>query len=209
MTRIPIEQRLREQLTRLSDSAASVPREDVPSVVVAHGAPRRPRRLIAAIAVAAVVVATGAVAFVALRDDKTPNRVRVVGSVGDDASAEKAIRTAFLGWMNAQPHDDISEYVEDHASILESLRQGMAQHSSAGLAKYTGRVESVQIVDATHAAVRYTILFDGNPNFADQPGEAIKIDGVWKVSRDTVCNLLTNGGITCPPRSTSTTGAGG
>jgi hypothetical protein len=209
MTHTPIEQRLREQLTRLSDSAASVPREHVPSVVVAHGAPRRPRRLLAAIAVAAVVVTAGAVAFVALRDDKAPNRVRVVGSVGEDASAEKAIRTAFLGWMNAQPHDDISEYVEDHASILESLRQGMAQHSAAGLAKYSGRVDSVQIVDATHAAVRYTILFDGKPNFANEPGEAIKIDRVWKVSRDTVCNLLTNGGITCPPRSTSTTGAGG
>jgi hypothetical protein len=208
MTRTPIEQRLREQLTRLSDSAASVPREHVPSVIVAHGAPRRPRRAIAAIAVAAVVVTTGAVAFVALRDDETTNRVRVAGSVGEDASAENAIRTAFLGWMNAQPHDQIGEYVEDHASILESLRQGMAQHSSGGLAKYSGRVESVQILDATHAAVRYTILLDDNPQFANQPGAAIKIDGVWKVSRDTVCNLLTFGGITCPPRTTSTTAAG-
>jgi hypothetical protein len=129
-------------------------------------------------------------------------------AAGGDASAETAIRTAFLGWMNAQPHDEISEYVEDSTSIADALRQGIAQHTGADLAKYSGRVESVQMTDATHAAVRYSILFDGSPQYADQAGEAIKIDGAWKVSRETVCNLLTYGGITCPARTSPTPAAG-
>jgi hypothetical protein len=76
----------------------------------------------------------------------------------------------------------------------------VAQHSAADLAKYSGRVDSVEIVDDTHANVVYSILFDGSPEFALRPGEAVKIDGVWKVSRDTVCALLEIGGISCPPR---------
>ena len=119
---------------------------------------------------------------------------------GTDTPEEAAIRAAFLGWINAQPKDALNEWVEDFASIQDSLRQGMAQHSAGDLAKYSGRVDSVQIVDDTHANVAYSILFGGTPQFAQLPGAAIKIDGVWKVSRDTVCDLLTRGGITCPPR---------
>jgi hypothetical protein len=117
------------------------------------------------------------------------------------SSDEPAIRAAFLGWINAQPKDGVNEYVEDFGSIADSLRQGIAQHSAEDLAKYSGLVDSVRIIDATHADVRYTILFDGYPQYAQQPGQAIKIDGIWKVTRDTVCNLLTYGGITCPPRT--------
>ncbi len=122
--------------------------------------------------------------------------------------AKNAIHTAFLNWINAHPHDDVGDYVEDAPSIINSLRQGMAQHTASDLAKYSGRIESVEMTDTTHAAVRYSILFDGYPQYANQPGEAIKIDGVWKVSRETVCHLLTFGGITCPPRTTATSPTG-
>jgi hypothetical protein len=116
-------------------------------------------------------------------------------------SDEAAVRDVFLAWINAQPKDALDDIVEDFASIADVHRQGMAQHSDADLAKYSGRVDSVTIVDATHADVRYTILFDGVPNFSMMPGQAIKIDGKWMVTRDTVCNLLTYGGLTCPPRA--------
>ncbi len=121
-----------------------------------------------------------------------------------DASDTDVIRAAFLGWIDAQPKDAIDPYVEDYASIQDSIRQGMAQHSPEDLAKYSGRVDSITLVDPTHAAVVYSILFDGTPQYAERQGQAIKIDGVWKVSRDTVCALLSLGGITCPPRTTNT-----
>jgi hypothetical protein len=43
------------------------------------------------------------------------------------------------------------------------------------------------------------------PQYAFQPGQAIKINGTWMVSRDTVCALLEHGGISCPPRTTPPT----
>jgi hypothetical protein len=121
-----------------------------------------------------------------------------------EASDVEAIGSVFLRWMNAENRDDISAYVEDADSILEAHRQGLAQHTPEDLAKYSGRVDSIEVIDAAHADVRYTILWDGTPQYAFQPGQAVKIDGTWMVSRDTVCALLAHGGITCPPRTTNT-----
>jgi hypothetical protein len=46
----------------------------------------------------------------------------------------------------------------------------MPQHSEADLAKYPGRVESVQVTDPDHAVVVYTLLFDGVPEFGRRSG---------------------------------------
>jgi len=118
------------------------------------------------------------------------------------ATGEEAdIRAVFLAWLDAQERNAMDGIVEDFASIAATHLEGMHQHSEADLAKYSGRVDSVTIIDATHADVRYTVLFDGRPQFSMVPGQAIKIDGRWMVSRETVCNLLKNGGLTCPPRA--------
>jgi hypothetical protein len=121
----------------------------------------------------------------------------IVNVSGDAA----AVRDLFLRWINAQPKGDVSGIVEDYASIADAHQQGIAQHSSDDLAKYSGRVDSVTMVDADHADVRYTILHDGRPQYSMMPGAAIRIDGKWMVTRETLCNLLTYGGITCPPRA--------
>jgi hypothetical protein len=125
-----------------------------------------------------------------------PTMPSSVASTPDEA----AVHDVFLSWIDAQPKSALDDVVEDFPSIRDAHEQGVAQHSAADLAKYSGRVDSVQIVDDAHANVVYSILFNGAPQFAYRPGEAIKIDGVWKVSRDTVCDLLEVGGIPCPPR---------
>jgi hypothetical protein len=135
---------------------------------------------------------------VAATTTTTPTRTTTGHTPTRDATAEAAITTAFLGWIDAQPHDAVQQYVQGYASIADPLRQGMAQHTSAALTEYTGRVDSVSVVDATHAKVRYTILFSGQPQYERLPGEALKIDGRWVVSRNTVCDLLAKGNIICP-----------
>jgi len=114
---------------------------------------------------------------------------------------EAAVRDVFLAWINAQPKDALEGIVEDFASIADVHRQGTAQHTDADLATYAGQVDSVKIVSPTRAEVQYTILHNGVPDFSRMPGEAVKIDGKWMVTRQTVCNLLKYGGLTCPPRS--------
>jgi hypothetical protein len=167
---------------------------------------RRRRMLVASLAGVALVATAIGVASATRESEPSVSVVSPPPTVATrDVSAENSIRDAFLHWINAKPKDAVDQYVEDYASIAEAHRQGIAQHSEEELAKYSGRVESIEIIDSTHANVRYTILFDGNPQYANQAGEAIKVDGAWKVSRDTVCDLLIYGGIACPPRAGSTT----
>jgi hypothetical protein len=133
----------------------------------------------------------------------TPPEAPVTAPTGNvnGSGGEAAVRDLFLAWINAQPKGNVSGIVEDYASIADAHQQGIAQHTAASLAKYSGRVDSVTMVDADHADVRYTILYDGRPQYSMMPGGAIRVDGKWMVTRETLCNLLTYGGITCPPRA--------
>src|SRR3954453_22998591 len=56
------------------------------------------------------------------------------------------------------------------------------------------------MLDATHASVQYTISNRGRSY--QQAGQAIRVGGVWRVSRETVCDLTVATGSYCPPRTT-------
>ncbi len=94
------------------------------------------------------------------------------------------------------------DYVEDFASIADSWRAGMAQNTEEAMSGYSMRVDSVTVTDASHADVRYSLVFAGRPAYDHLAGGAVKIDGRWYITRETVCSLLTNGGIKCPARTT-------
>jgi hypothetical protein len=76
----------------------------------------------------------------------------------------------------------------------------MAQHSPAQLAAYGGRVGAIRLVSDHEATFDYDVLNAGNVVIPGQHGRAVLVDGRWEVTRDTVCALLEQGGITCPPR---------
>ena len=59
-------------------------------------------------------------------------------------------------------------------------------------------VDELVFVDAANAVFRYT-LDTPNATFSDQLGRARLVDGVWKITRGTLCQDLSHGGGTCPP----------
>jgi hypothetical protein len=123
------------------------------------------------------------------------------GFVNAGASADQQqVAQAFLGWLDGKTVDQAAPYVDDFASISDAEAQGFAQQAQ-NVAGYSGRVESVVIANPTHADVVYTLLHDGETVYANLPGKAVKVDGTWKVARDTACALLGMGGITCPART--------
>jgi hypothetical protein len=114
---------------------------------------------------------------------------------------EQEISRLVVSWLRRQTDEEIRATFEDADSIIGAIHQGMAQKTEADLARYTGQVDAIRLSDPEHAVVDYTLLFNGQPQFGRRTGAAVKIDGLWKVSRDTECALLALGGITCPPRS--------
>jgi hypothetical protein len=115
---------------------------------------------------------------------------------------EQEIRDLFATWLGTTSTDDkVRALIEDGESILEAIHAGLAQHTPDDLAKFSGRADTVQLIDADHATVQYTLLYNGQPLYGQRTGAAVKVDGNWQVSRDTECELLALGGITCPPRA--------
>jgi hypothetical protein len=114
---------------------------------------------------------------------------------------EQEISQLVARWLRDQNDDEIRATFEDADSILDAIHQGMAQHSQEDLAKYSGHVDSIQITDPEHAVIEYTLLWNGQAQFGTRTGAVLKIDGAWRVSRDTECALLSLGNVPCPPRS--------
>lgn len=114
-------------------------------------------------------------------------------------SAEtEAITAAFLGWIDTRPIDASGVYIEDFASIRDAVIG--AAEANGHPDEYRGRVEAITRVGETDADVIYSFIIDGQPVVANLRGHAVKIDGVWLVSRDTVCEALLQGPVHCPPR---------
>ena len=133
-----------------------------------------------------------------------PSTAAAGGGVDDpatEATPEAAARQVFQTWLNAGDRDAMDDVIEDYAAIGDAHRAGIAQHTAGDLALYSGRVEAVRALDDTHVSVTYTVLHGGRPAYANQAGIAVKVDGRWLVSRETVCALLGYGGISCPPRT--------
>jgi hypothetical protein len=55
------------------------------------------------------------------------------------------------------------------------------------------RIDSIDVIDATHATVVYTLLLDGAAVLDHLPGAAVKPGGTWLVSRKTFCDVSTQG----------------
>jgi hypothetical protein len=116
-------------------------------------------------------------------------------------SAEtRAVEAAFDTWLDTQPRDDpaVGAVIEDFEAIKASIQEAAAK-APLPLEGYEGGVIAVTRITDTEAEVIYEITNDGASVLTAQ-GRAVKIKGVWKVSRDTVCAALEVGGTQCPPR---------
>lgn len=113
---------------------------------------------------------------------------------------EQSVRDVFLGWINTQPRDAAGQYIEDWESIKDAVMQAAAT-APLPLDAYTGQVDAVTAISDTEADVVYSFLNGGAVAVGGLRGHAVKIDGVWKVSRETVCAAIEIGGVSCPPRT--------
>ncbi len=128
-----------------------------------------------------------------------PEPVATTVPVTVPASADsEAITAAFLGWIDTRPIDASGVYIEDFASIRDAVIG--AAEANGHPDEYTGRVEAITRIGENDADVIYSFIIDGQAVVANLGGHAVKIDGVWLVSRDTVCEALLMGPVHCPER---------
>lgn len=123
------------------------------------------------------------------------------GGAAPDAATATAIRTAYEKFFAPNTPENVSlgllQDGQEFKSTVEAQAKGsLAQKSSAKVSKIT-------MQSSTVAKVVFTIYVNGSAALPNQPGFAVKIDGVWKVSGKTFCDLLTLQGSPAPPCKTA------
>jgi hypothetical protein len=113
-------------------------------------------------------------------------------------SPEADVATAFLGWTDTKPLDAKAPYIDGYDQIKATMAEADA-NAPPGLEGLHGVIESVTIIDATHAHVVYGFYNNSAAIITNLPGDVVRVGGKWKVTRATVCASFALGGVHCPP----------
>ncbi len=122
----------------------------------------------------------------------------------DDPTAAKAAvtntyQTVFTHGTDATLNASL---IEDSDSIKDALATTKANFPQA-VDTVTVKVGDIVFTSKTEAALYFELDYTGGAMFGQQIGYAKLIDGTWKVSRDTMCTVLSWGGGQCSGSGTS------
>ena len=133
----------------------------------------------------------------------SPDRdLPAAGRPPEDAErAEADIRTAFAA----------SDTASDDGASVPAVQGGVTLGPVLAAAKERHRdvapqdtdvvisVDGLVFTDPDHAAVWYSLSIVGRTMLPRRRGDAVVVDGVWKVARSTFCDLMDLAGVPCPP----------
>jgi hypothetical protein len=119
----------------------------------------------------------------------------------DEDRARDEVTEAFeMAYAGAGTSEDRLSRIDDSEGMEELRRQVLVSFPLTPLDELSVRVQEVRFLNRGTAAVRYTIVLPGYsiPEFPDRIGQAVLVGDTWKVTRQTVCNDLTLGSVSCP-----------
>ncbi|MFM1728350.1 hypothetical protein ABI214_23010 [Prescottella soli] len=104
---------------------------------------------------------------------------------GDSKAAGDAFVAFFSG---STPGDQKITLVQNGQAFADVINAQAASPIAQGT---TATVTKVDLDAPGHATVFYTVSLNGQPVLVDQMGEAVYVDGHWKVAQASFCDLLT------------------
>ncbi len=122
-------------------------------------------------------------------------------SSSQQASAVKATWTNFFN--GSTPTAEREQLLQNGSQYAQEL----AGYSQSPLAKEASATVTNVKVNGNTATVTYTINVNGQPELPNQTGEAVLVNGEWKVSDTALCGLLKLAGGQTPPVCSSTSGS--
>ncbi|HEU5035354.1 MAG TPA: hypothetical protein VFT62_11460 [Mycobacteriales bacterium] len=118
------------------------------------------------------------------------------------AQIRQAWSTAFAGGSSTSARAAVLQNAEALRGALQRLDADRAWRGTRV------RVDSVTLTDASHAIVTYTLIRHSQPILHRQHGEAVLVNGRWKVGTPAFCVVLAlrgAGQVPCPSAPPSQT----
>ena len=81
------------------------------------------------------------------------------------------------------------------SALVKEVQAAPLTRQYAGKTKL--RIDDLQFLDRTHAALRVDLLYNGQPLISNYIVRAVLDRGRWKVALSTYCNLASMVGVTC------------
>jgi Clp amino terminal domain, pathogenicity island component/ClpX C4-type zinc finger len=129
-------------------------------------------------------------------------QVAVTGPPPDDADAARVAITAAFASSGTESEDGRSvPTVEGGETLGPTLTAAKERRRDVApeTAEVVFMVDEISFIDATHAAVWFSISVNGASILPNSRGDAVIVDGEWKMSRSTFCELMGLAGVPCPP----------
>ena len=114
---------------------------------------------------------------------------------GEDPDVDAVVLTYQIVFSSATTYDEKAPYLVDPTGLEETVAQYGETGESMGGVELAPR--SVTI-DGDVAEVQYDFLIGGTPTYPDLSGDAVLVDGVWKVTREMFCGIMTSARVGCP-----------
>ncbi len=118
----------------------------------------------------------------------------------DPAAAEAEVRAAMSTLYGVIGREaDGSDLIDDPTGVAEAREQVQAGGYADDAASATATIDELVFTAPDEAWFRYSIDTDGN-DFDNRYGIAVLVDGVWKITRSTICQDLSLAGGDCGGR---------
>ena len=138
-----------------------------------------------------LAAARRAVAGARARRVATTTTTRVPDLPGERAAAvRRAFETVFAA-SDRSPDERIAA-LEDPDGLAEVFRARFGAVSDLA-ARITVRIDRLAAAGPSRTRVIFTLLLDGTPVLDRLPGEAVLVDGTWRVATATFCQVATLG----------------
>jgi len=116
----------------------------------------------------------------------------------DAARAE--ITAAFVSHETLGDDGQSLPMVEKGGNLGPTLVASQERHRGLSEGKSVSwSVDEIVFTDPEHAAVWFTFNLDNVPMLARHRGDAVMVEGQWKMARSTFCELMRMAGVECPP----------
>ncbi len=115
--------------------------------------------------------------------------------VTSQADKDEIISTYEVVFSSETTFEEKSPLLEDPDGLEETVLKYQETGDSMGGVSLEARTITV---DGDTAEVIYDLLFGGTPTYPDLTGDAVRVDGVWKVTRTMFCSIMASARVGCP-----------
>ena len=115
---------------------------------------------------------------------------------GEDPDVDAIVFAYQIVFSSETGYDEKMPYLVDPTGLEATVADYQETGESMGGVALT---PTAVTIDGDVADVSYDLLFGGTPTYPDLTGDAVRIDGTWKITREMCCAMMASARVGCPP----------